>query len=138
MEVLDKIDHPEINKKPNTMLHVMCILGYIANGFWVMLSMVILIMGSSILPYILPDADANSEELIRVLHIGFTVILIACAASIVGLILAHQKKKSGVIIYGIANGLWALVNLISLQPANLIFAVISIAFIIVIAINHNK
>lgn len=138
MDILDEIEGQSINKKPNTMLHVMCILGYIANGFWVLTCLILLIIGSSILPDLIPESRGDSKAILVGLYIGLVFIIIVCAVSILGLILAHKKKKSGVIIYGIANGIWAIINLISLQPANLIFAVISIAFIIVVAINHNK
>lgn len=138
METLDQIDNQAINKEPNTILHVMCILGYIANGFWILMSLVILFIGSSILPDMIPNSRVDSDQFMTAMYIGFALIMAVSIIAIFGLVLAHQKKKVGVIIYGIANGLWAVINLVSLQPANLIFAVISIAFIIVIAMNYNK
>jgi hypothetical protein len=138
METLDEIDYQELNKTPNSILNVMSILGYIANGFWLLMCIIIVAMGETILPEIFPDEDLSSGEFLLGLYIGFSVIAIMCATAIVGLVLAHKKRKSGVIIYGIANGFWVLINLISLQPTNLIIAVISISFIAVIAMNYNK
>jgi hypothetical protein len=137
-ELLDLTTEDSSPKKANTLLNVMCILGYIGNIAFLLIGIIFLVVGNEIMAKIIPNERNDAENVQTILTYVFIAIIIISALSIIGLILAHQKKTAGVIIYSIFNGMWAIVNLISLQPNNMIIAVISLAFIIVIAINHKK
>ncbi len=76
MEVLDNLDIEQENKKPSTLLNVMCILGYVANGFWILISLIVLAAGDSILSEFLPESTVNSEEIITAIYTGFVLFLL--------------------------------------------------------------
>jgi hypothetical protein len=136
--ILDFNQEARTPKPTNNVLNVFCILGYIANGFWALVLLVMLLAGTAYLYEIIPQLNSLDERAIRIIYIVFIAMLLINILSIVGLVLAHKRNKSGVILYGISNGIWALLMMISLQPLNLFIGVISIVFIVVIALNYNK
>lgn len=125
-------------KTANNVLNVFCILGYIANGFWAFMLLTLSLLGVETLKRFVPDFKYYDEKLLKIIFLTFIFMFVLNVVSLVGLILAHKRKKAGAIIYGIANGLWALLMLFALQPLNIFVGLLSVVFIIVIAKYYNK
>jgi hypothetical protein len=136
--VLDDHHVPVEPLENNKVLNVFCILGYIANGFWAIMLLTLSLLGVESLKRLVPDFKFYDEKLLKIIFFAFIFMFVLNVVSLVGLILAHKRKKAGAIIYGISNGLWALLMLLALQPLNIFVGLISVVFIIVIAKNYHK
>ena len=111
-------------KRPQ-FLTTLCILSYIGSGLWALLALIGMIASGWIMGMLgiavenaatSPDMNNMDPEAVHaasgLLGMGTTIIIIAClvflllnALSIFGAVKMWQQKKSGFIMYTIANGI---------------------------------
>lgn len=129
---------------PNQTLNVICILGYIGNGIFILFLLMCLMMVDALAN--MPEMEEAKRELginniadfktyITTIFVTLTLFIIACVVGIIG---SHKGKTWGFILYAVLNGIWAIILLVSGDPVFLVFGLISIAFIVTIGLNYKK
>ncbi|MEI6766632.1 MAG: hypothetical protein WCM76_13445 [Bacteroidota bacterium] len=119
------------------MLKVLCVLTFVWSGGITLFSAVGLVLTDRlirILTQLFPKLEEVSINLHLLMMMGCLMLLIFSAASVWGGILMLRMRKTGFVIYTIANGLVILLQIfLKISPTNVGFALISLAFILMYA-----
>jgi hypothetical protein len=120
-------------------LTALCILTFIWSGIWTLIALVGIFASGAFIGYfenMLPGGGAMATGIFIAV---FAILFILFGLSLFGAIKMFTLKKSGFVMYTIANGLMLLLQLYSIATAfsigGLIYLLISLLFIILYAQN---
>lgn len=116
------------------------ILSHIANGIWGFLFLISIAafgsMGEQIIRKV-PELRGYGSEAVTITIVVLLIILVLIVLSLVGVIMMQRKKKSGFVLYAVANGLWSVLLLMGLTPIGIITGLAGIGFIVAFSKHRN-
>lgn len=136
MSELNEIpDTPEIESEgTNSLVKVLSILSFVGNGFWLLASLIVLVMvfanvGDFV--ELLPTNDSG-DAFIGILAFSLLVVMALCIISFIGASKMYKGEKSGFRYYLIGEGLWATLIFLGNNGvfAYILLGIISVGFII--------